>query len=137
MADEAGTAFRPEHFRGTSVLVVDDEPQVCDILRDFLLREGYKAFIAYTAYDALASLQRHHPDIILLDIRLPEIDGMECLRRIRALDSHVTVVMVTAVEDEEVGRKCLGMGAFEYVTKPISLERLKTCLLLSQLFLHK
>jgi DNA-binding response OmpR family regulator len=122
---------------GLSVLVVDDERAVCDFLVDFLRGEGYKTHIAYTATDALTSIERHHPDIVLLDIRLPGMDGVECLRRIRSLSTDVAVVMVTAVEDESVGRECLNLGAFEYITKPISLDRLKTCLLLTQLFIQK
>jgi DNA-binding response OmpR family regulator len=122
--------------QGSSVLVVDDERPVCDLLKDFLIREGYDVHVAYTALDALQSMDRHQPEIVLLDIRLPEMDGVECLRRIRASKSHPAVIMVTAVEDENVGRECLNLGAFEYVTKPVSLDRLKTCLLLTQLFLQ-
>ena len=130
----AGTAGKQPN---ATVLVVDDEPAICELLKDFLVREGYAVVLAYNASEALRSVQTHHPSVVLLDIRLPEMDGSECLRRIKAIDPQISVVMVTAVEDESIGRKCLELGAFEYVTKPISLERLKTCLLLTQLFLRK
>lgn len=120
----------------TTILVVDDEPAICELLKGFLVREGYQVVVAYNASDALQRVQSHHPSVVLLDIRLPEMDGTECLRRIKAIDPQVGVVMVTAVEDEEIGRKCLELGAFEYLIKPVSLERLKTCLLLTQLFLR-
>ena len=137
MADQHTLPAQEQHQRGAIVLVVDDEQAVCDLLKTFLVREGYKVTVAYNAMEALRSVQHDQPALVLLDIRLPEMDGTECLRRIKAINPQVGVVMVTAVEDENIGRKCLELGAFEYVTKPISLERLKTCLLLTQLFRKK
>src|SRR3989338_3931900 len=136
MNDEQATPAKHSRARAT-VLVVDDEPAICSLLKSFLTGEGYDVLVASNAADALQSVQHQHPAIVLLDIRLPEMDGTECLRRIKAIDPQVGVVMVTAVEDENIGRKCLDLGAFEFVTKPISLEHLKTCLLLTQLFLRK
>jgi two-component system, NtrC family, response regulator HydG len=128
-------------FRGgrgnSSVLVVDDEPPVCELLKNFLSGEGYAVRVAYTATDALKHIHETYPDIVLLDIRMPEMDGVECLRQIRKLNVPSAVVMVTAVEDDGVARECLNLGAFEYITKPISLDRLRTCLLLTELFLQK
>lgn len=119
---------------GLTILVVDDEPSICELLKDFLQGEGYQVLVAHEANAALRQVQTHHPVLVLLDIRLPGMDGSECLRRIKAMDPQIGVIMVTAVEDESIGRTCLELGAFEYITKPISLERLKTCLLLTQLF---
>lgn len=137
VGDERTTSVKDRRPLPSTVLIVDDEPAICSLLKNFLAGEGYNVLVALNAADALQSVQSQHPAIVLLDIRLPEMDGTECLRRIKAIDPQVGVVMVTAVEDEDIGRKCLDLGAFEYVTKPISLERLKTCLLLTQLFLRK
>ena len=122
---------------GCTILVVDDEPAVCELLKTFLVHEGYNVCTAYDGDEALRSVEIHHPLVVLLDIRMPRMNGAECLRQIKATHPDIGVVMVTASEDEVIGRRCLELGAFEYVMKPISLERLKTCLLLAQLFLRK
>ena len=137
MGHEQTTPVKAGSQLPSTVLVVDDEPAICALLETFLKGQGYEVLVASNANEALQNVQNLHPTIVLLDIRLPEMDGTECLRRIKAIDPQVGVVMVTAVEDENIGRKCLDLGAFEYVTKPISLEHLKTCLLLTQLFLRK
>ncbi|MGY1607702.1 MULTISPECIES: response regulator transcription factor [unclassified Geodermatophilus] len=101
------------------VLVVEDEPQIAEVLEAYLHRDGYRTA---RAADGVSAVERHRglrPDLVLLDVRLPGLDGFEVLRRIRA-SAPTPVIMVTA-RDEDVD-KLLGlhMGADDYVLKPFS-----------------
>jgi DNA-binding response OmpR family regulator len=103
----------------TRILVVDDEPMVGEVLTRYLEKEG---FIVETAEDgevALAAFERSTPDLVLLDLMLPRIDGLEVFRRIRAR-SRTAVIMVTARGEETDRIVGLELGADDYVTKPFS-----------------
>lgn len=112
------------------ILVVDDEPEVCNMIGTFLTRKGYKVFAAYDGEEALSLVKEERPHIVLLDIKMPMMDGIECLRRIKEVDKGVGVIMTTAVRDEEIGNKVMKLGAFDYITKPISLDYLQYCLMI-------
>ncbi|TFB21130.1 response regulator transcription factor [Filobacillus milosensis] len=101
------------------VLVVDDEEPIADILKYNLSNEGYEVLVAYDGQAAIELTKKEEPDIILLDIMLPEKDGMEVCREIRK-DFHMPIIMLTA-KDSEID-KVLGLelGADDYVTKPFS-----------------
>lgn len=101
------------------VLVVDDEPGIRHVLRGYLEADGFEVSEAGTGEDALAQLRRRPPDVVLLDVMLPDIDGIEVLRRIRTF-SEVYVVLVTARSEETDTLVGLGVGADDYVTKPFS-----------------
>ena len=110
--------------RVARVLVVDDEPLIVDILTDFLSAQGYEVVGAHGAADAFTMMEVSPPDVLLLDIALPLVDGMTALRRVRALYPDLHVVMVTANADEQVARDALRRGAFDYVVKPFDFEYL-------------
>jgi DNA-binding response OmpR family regulator len=101
------------------VLVVDDEAQIRVVLRAYLEREGYLVDEAPTGAAAVSMVGATHPDLVLLDIGLPDLDGLEVLRQIRAT-SEVYVVMVTARADEVDLLVGLTVGADDYITKPFS-----------------
>jgi DNA-binding response OmpR family regulator len=101
------------------VLVVDDEPMVREVLSRYPQREGFEVDVAADGEVALASFEAHRPDLVLLDLMLPRIDGLEVFRRIRS-SAQSPVIMLTArgeTTDRVVG---LGMGADDYVSKPFS-----------------
>lgn len=106
------------------VLVVDDEPLIVEILTDFLSAQGYEVVGAHVAADAFTMMEVSPPDVLLLDIALPLVDGMTVLRRVRALYPDLRVVMVTANADENVARDALRRGAFDYVVKPFDFDYL-------------
>lgn len=112
-----------------TVLVVDDEKAVCDMLNKFLTKQGYKVFIALSGMEALKIVKDKHPQVILLDIKMPEMNGLVALQKIKELDKKAGVVMITAVKDEEIGKKCMALGAYDYVTKPFGLEYLENVLM--------
>ncbi|MBE6987217.1 MAG: response regulator transcription factor [Ruminococcaceae bacterium] len=105
------------------VLIVEDEKAISDIIMFNLKREGYEVMQALTGTDGLNMALNENPDIVLLDIMLPEMDGFEVLEKIREV-SEVPVIMVTAREEER--DKVLGLetGADDYVTKPFSMVEL-------------
>ncbi len=106
------------------VLVVDDEPSVRDSLVQWFHRDGYRTAGAPEATKALALLQSEPWDVVLLDIKMPGIDGMELLGRIRGIDPDLVVIMITAYASVDTAVEAMKLGAFDYVTKPIDPDEL-------------
>lgn len=105
------------------ILVVDDEKPISDIVKFNLTKEGYEVVTAYDGEEALAKVQEEDPDLIILDLMLPKIDGLEVARQVRK-DRDTPIIMLTA-KDSEID-KVLGLelGADDYVTKPFSNREL-------------
>jgi two-component system nitrogen regulation response regulator NtrX len=112
-------------MRAGRVLVVDDEQDVRLVLGDFLASRGYDVTQAQRGAEALTLLERMRPDVVLLDVFMPGMDGMETLRRIVAAHPSLPVIMVTGNVDVEVTSKALEMGAAGYVPKPFDLRYLE------------
>ena len=106
------------------VLVVDDELGVRQVLQEFLSDRGYDVIMAEDGQAALTALDTDRPDLVLLDVAMPGMDGVETLRRIMARPSPVSVIMVTANADIAVTSKLLAMGAVDYIPKPFDLDYL-------------
>ncbi len=111
------------------ILVVDDEPEVRELLTDFLEVRGYQVMTAVSGPEALKAVEEARPSLILLDVRMPGMDGLETLQRIRAMDRAVRIVMITAAGEEEIGKEALKRGAYDYVTKPLDLGYLELAIL--------
>src|SRR2546421_11960535 len=108
--------------RGT-ILVVDDEPNIADLVELYLRRDGYRVVKAANGEDALRAVADHRPRLVVLDVGLPDIDGLEVCRRLRAA-STMPVIFLTA-RDTEVDRVLgLELGADDYGTKPFSPAQL-------------
>ena len=106
------------------VLVVDDELEVRQILQEFLAHRGYEVYAAESGPEALNALDTFKPDVVLLDVLMPGMDGVETLKRIVALQPTLPVIMVTANADVGITSKLLGLGAADYIPKPFDLEYL-------------
>ncbi len=108
------------------ILVVDDEPDIQEIVRANLEGGGYKVYGAATGAEALRQLKLVRPDLVILDVVLPEIDGMEVLRRIRRdpQTARTPVVMLTCMAEDTDVLQALSGGAIEYLTKPFQPEYL-------------
>ena len=107
------------------LLVVDDEVDICDFVKNFFKERNFDVFVAYNGSEALSIVETSRPDIVLLDIVMPGIDGIETLKMIKKIDNEVKVIMVTAVEDTEKANEAKRYGAVEYITKPLLLEQLE------------
>ncbi len=105
------------------ILIVDDEQVVCDLLSDELHEQGYLCSIALEGSEALAKLAAEDFDVVLLDIRLPDISGTEVLAKIRLKHPNVAAVMVTAVNSIDTAVEATKLGALDYIVKPFNLDR--------------
>lgn len=106
------------------ILVVDDDPTVAEVVVTYLLREGLDVRHAADGLAALAAAADYQPDLVVLDLMLPGIDGLEVCRRLRAADEALPVVMLTARGAEEDRVLGLEVGADDYITKPFSAREL-------------
>src|SRR5215217_6451293 len=105
------------------ILVVDDEPRIAQIARDYLERAGYTVTTADNGGDALAATRTRHPDLIVLDLGLPHVDGLDVTRALRK-QSSVPIIMLTARVEESDKLIGLELGADDYMTKPFSPREL-------------
>ncbi|MDK9701060.1 MAG: response regulator [bacterium] len=106
------------------VLVVDDEPDICDILQRFISERGYEVRTAFGGLEAVELFKQFSPHFVLLDIMMPEVNGIDALQRIRELDKTAIVLMATALHDLNVAKDAINIGASDYITKPIDLQYL-------------
>src|SRR3954451_10770804 len=106
-----------DHFRG-SVLVVDDEPTIGEVVSKYLERAGYETRLAADGYEALEAVAERRPDLIVLDLMLPGLDGLEVMRRVR--DRSTAIILLTAKGEESDRVIGLRLGADDYVVKPFS-----------------
>ncbi len=112
-----------------SVLVVDDEPKLRMLLENFLQLHGFRTMTAASGREALEALKTFDASIVLLDIKMPDMNGVDTLKHIKALKPHTTVLMITGVEEEEIMQEALTLGAYDYLVKPFDLDYLETVLL--------
>ncbi len=105
-----------------SILIIDDEPDNFDVIEALLATQGYELHYAAGGETAIASLHTFHPDVILLDVMMPDIDGIEVCRRIKAMPEWqaVPVIMVTALSSKDDLARCLQAGAEDFVSKPVN-----------------
>jgi DNA-binding response OmpR family regulator len=110
------------------ILVVDDEIAIVDVLKTFLEDNEHKVFVAYDGVEAVEVAKRERPHIVLLDIYLPRMDGIEVLKAIREFDDSIGVIMITAFREEDVAKHAIELGAFDYINKPFDFDYLERSL---------
>lgn len=115
----------PKSTERVYILVVDDDKEIADMVKNFLKAGGYSCSVAYNAKKALSTIKSHIPDLVFLDIVMPDIDGIELLNQIKQISNNIKVVMMSGVTDEEVCAKAIEEGASGYITKPFSLQQLR------------
>src|SRR3989441_10408634 len=106
------------------ILVVDDEAPVREVLTEYFVTEGYAVEEATSGVEALIAVRGGRADLVLLDVRMPGLDGVQVLQRIRELTKSVPVIMVTANEDVGLAKETLKLGAVVYVAKPLDFDYL-------------
>lgn len=104
------------------MLIVDDEPGMCRFLERFFQQSGFHVETTTSPLEALHRIEAQHPDVLLLDVRMTPMSGLELLQKVRELAPTLHVIMVSAIEDEATAQEALGLGAIDYVTKPLTLD---------------
>ncbi len=112
-------------MNGSTILIVDDERTLARAMKAFLAEHGYESEVAGNAEQALQLLPTLHPDVVFSDVRLPGMNGIELLKRIKEFDPAIPVVIMTAFGSIEGAVEAVKLGAFDYVKKPLDLEELK------------
>ncbi|MDP8229434.1 MAG: response regulator [Candidatus Electryoneaceae bacterium] len=106
------------------ILLVDDEPDILNVLRLHLSNFGYEIRTALNGSEAIRQIQHSDPpNVVFLDYVLPQYDGMQLLRLMKQQVPSIVVVMMSGKATEDVARECLSYGAFDYIQKPFTLER--------------
>jgi two-component system, OmpR family, alkaline phosphatase synthesis response regulator PhoP len=117
------TGSTPERPTGGRILVVDDEPHIVELVRYNLTKEGFDVSAAYDGHEALDRARRDAPNLVILDLMLPFVDGLEVCRRLRR-ETSVPILMLTAKDSEQDRVLGLDLGADDYLTKPFSPREL-------------
>jgi two-component system, response regulator, stage 0 sporulation protein F len=107
------------------LLIVDDEVEICDFLRSFFEERDYDVVTANSGQGAIDQVDQASPQVVLLDIKMPGMSGIQALEQIKQKHPQTRVIMVTAIETRDKIEECLRLGADNYITKPLSLEYLE------------
>src|SRR6058998_4244470 len=105
-----------------TILVVDDERVFCDLLKTVLGSNGHEVFTAYNGREALNLFSQHRPQVTLLDLRMPEMNGIEVLRQIRTIDAGAAVMILTAWGSDALEKQARQLGVTDFLSKGLSLE---------------
>ena len=106
------------------ILVIDDEPSIRSLLDTLLRRKGYDVVLADSGRKGLELFRREHPDVIVLDLKMPEMDGLTVLRQIHSLDPKKPVIILTGAGNTEAEQQVRALGVTEYVEREFSLHLL-------------
>ena len=106
-----------------TILIVDDEPSIVQSLKGLLSDEGFEVMTAPNGYEALKAIERESPDLVLLDIWMPGIDGIETLKEIKANNPFIQVIVITGHGNVETAVKATKLGAFDLIEKPLSIDK--------------
>ena len=107
------------------ILVVDDDKQLADNMAEYLTKFGYKAVAAYGGREALTRFEQGDFQLVVTDLKMPEMDGMEVLDAVKELDSRVTVMVITGYGTIESAVAAIKKGAYDYIPKPFKMEELE------------
>ena len=111
-----------------TILVVDDEESILQSLDGILADEGFEVIAAQSGVKALEKIEEEMPDLVLLDIWMPDLDGIETLVKIKETHSHLQVVMMSGHGTIETAVRATKLGAYDFIEKPLSLEKVLLCI---------
>jgi len=110
-------------MKSTTILAVDDEPNIIGSY-ELIFENNYKILSTIRGKEALEIIEKENVDVVILDIGLPDINGIDILRYIKKLDKDIDVIMVTAEKDPDTVQKAMKLGACDYITKPFDVDEL-------------
>lgn len=114
-----------------NILIIDDDQQILKLLQMFIEANACAAVTETSAEKGLAMIRKNEFDLVLLDIMLPDGNGLDVLKNIQKISPKLPVIMITGGNDIEVAEKCLETGAADYITKPFDFEYLRTTMLVN------
>ncbi len=107
------------------ILLIDDEESILESLRIFLSGMNYAVSTASNGMEGIEIIHKEHPDLVITDLKMPEVDGLEVLKQIREFDDSVPCIIMTAYEDVDSTIRAMQLGAYDYIEKPIDTPRFK------------
>ncbi|MCZ7616410.1 MAG: sigma-54 dependent transcriptional regulator [Ignavibacteriaceae bacterium] len=107
------------------ILVIDDDESIRKTLTSYLRKMNYKVFSAENGIEGIETARKEIPDLVITDIKMPHADGFEVLKKIKEIDSHIHVIMITAFDDMSSTVKAMQKGAYDYIEKPLEIDKLK------------
>lgn len=110
------------------ILIVDDEAEICSLLKDFLTKKGFKPAVAASGEDALEKIKQENPMIVLLDINMPGMDGLMTLKKIKEIGEHIGIIVITGMADVNIAEQAIQLGVYDYIIKPVNFNYLEFCL---------
>ena len=108
-----------------SILIVDDEEQICRIIQKVLSQEGYLTSTALSGEEALKQLKKTPVDLVILDLKMPSMDGLEMLKRARRFQKKLRAILLTAYGTASSAREAMNLGVYDFLTKPFDNQLLK------------
>jgi len=115
------------------LLIVDDEKEVLVFLKMFFQAKGLDVLTAESGEEAIRKVKEEHPKVVLLDILMPGMSGLEALKIIREIDPKIGVIMTTVIQEEDTAKRAIELGAYDYVTKPFDIDYLEMTVLVKLL----
>ncbi len=119
---------KDEHLKG-KILVVDDDVMVRNFLERFLSKKSYQVDTAENGNQAIEIIKKERPHLVLLDIKMPAMNGIDVLKEIKKIDPSVGVIMITALQEEEIAQEAMRLGADDYICKPFDIDYLENSVL--------
>lgn len=107
------------------ILIVDDQLGIRLLLKEILQKEGYSTFQAANGYQAIEITKKENPDLVLLDMRLPEMNGIEILQELKKISPDIRVIIMTAYGEQELIDTAKNIGILDYITKPFEIEEIR------------
>ncbi len=120
-------------IKKTKILVVDDEPDIVVLISSFLAEEGFKVYTATRPQQALEHLKNYLIDLAIIDIAMPEMNGIELLKKMKEIKPNLEAIMITAYKDAEKVVEAFRLGAFDCIFKPFDLKYLRTAIMAKML----
>lgn len=110
---------------GQKLLIVDDQYGIRILLNEVFQKEGYQTFQAANGYQALDIVEKHSPDLVLLDMKIPGMDGIEILKRLKAINAEIQVIIMTAYGELDMIQESKDLGAITHFAKPFDIDEIR------------